>query len=109
VASAKHSGRRQLQRRHAPSNPPPRKTGKLADHHEEDLLRQIIRLATQTRHAPEPPLDQRQVETLQALPVGGLRPGHPEAIEQADGCQVHKTESRTDPRNRTPVLDYTGL
>ena len=70
--------------------PLPVEPGDLAEHDHENLLSQVGGLIPEPGNATEPALDQRQIDPLQPVPVGGVRPGHLEPIEQAEGGRVHE-------------------
>ena len=84
-----------LVHRHLPQPRPKRslplalKARELTNHDHEDLLRQVVGLNAQSGNSAQPSADQRQVDALQPVPVGGVRPGRLEPIEQADGGWGH--------------------
>ena len=89
-----------LVHRHLPEPGPERslalpvEPGDLAEHDDEDLLGQVGGLVSEAGNATEPALDQGQIDPLQPVPVGGIRPGHLEPVEQAEGSRV---------QGRTPI------
>ena len=58
------------------------KTRNLTNHHDEDLLSQVVGLRAQAGDSAQPAADQRQVNALQAVPVGASGPGRLEPIQR---------------------------
>ena len=61
--------------------PLPLEPGKLANHDEKDVLRQVVGLVSQTGNSPEPLADERQVNVLKPEPVGMVRAGLSQPVE----------------------------
>src|SRR5262249_5489183 len=68
---------------------PPLELRKLADYHEEHLLCQVVDLFAEAWHACQPSLDQRLVNRLKTSPVGAVRSGRLEPIQQANRSRIH--------------------
>src|SRR5262249_20342461 len=92
------------------SLPLPLEPGDFSNQDDEDLLRQVLGLIAETGDTAEPPLNQGQVDSLEALPVGGIRSRLPEPIEQTDGCPVHGRSPSPGPnwtvRKRGPGVKH---
>ena len=69
--------------------PPSLEPRKLTDYDEEYFLGQVGGLVAQSGDAAKPATDQRKIDLLQAPPVRCTRPGHLQAVEQAEGSRVH--------------------
>ncbi len=85
-----------LVHRHLPKPSPERplplpvKPGDLTEHDDENLLGQVGALIPEPGNATEPALDEGQIDALQPVPVGGIRPRHLEPIQQAEGSRLHE-------------------
>lgn len=85
---------------------PPIKAGDLADNDDEHFLSQVGGLIAEAGNAPEPALDHGQVDALQPVPVGGIRPGGLEPVEQANRGRVHERIPGRVLRSRLEGLCY---
>lgn len=67
----------------------PLKPGDLTRDHHEDLLRHVVDVVAEARNTAQPLTDERLIDLLRSVPVGVVRPGGPQAVEQADGGRFH--------------------
>ena len=65
----------------------PLKLWDLTNNDEQNILRQVIRFITQPKNLAEPTLNQRQINAMQAPPIGFLRFGRAKPFEETDGSR----------------------
>src|SRR6185312_2905964 len=75
----------------------PVEPGDLPEHDDQDVLDQVGGLVAQARDAAEPAPDERPIDPLEPVPVGGVRPSDFQPIEQADGCPGSRVTVRSSP------------
>lgn len=65
----------------------PLKLWDLTNNDEQNILRQVIRFITQPRNSADPTLNQRQINAMQAPPIGFLGFGRAKTFKEADGSR----------------------